>query len=75
MQSLLDGGLPVASSCRGDGVCGKCRIAVVSATAGALEPESERELFLRNQHSVPDGFRISCQVAVHGDITVDATYW
>lgn len=74
MQSLLAAGLPVASSCRGDGVCGKCRV-LVEALPGAVSQESELEKFLRDRHAVPPGFRVSCQVAVFGDITVDATYW
>ena len=74
MQSLVAGGLPVASSCRGDGVCGKCRI-FVDAPPESVSKESDLEKFLRDQHHVPPGFRISCQVTVVGDITVDATYW
>jgi 2Fe-2S ferredoxin len=72
MKALLDGGLPVASSCRGDGVCGKCRIQVLS---GAVSPEGDLEKYLRERHSIPPGFRVSCQVSVLGDIVVDATYW
>jgi len=72
MQALLEAGLPVASSCRGDGVCGKCRIQIVS---GTLAPESDLEKFLRERHSIPPGFRVSCQVAVTDDLVVDATYW
>ena len=26
MKTLLDAGIPVASSCLGDGICGKCRL-------------------------------------------------
>lgn len=72
MRALLDAGLPVASSCRGDGVCGKCRIQIVS---GELAPESDLEKFLRERHSIPPGFRVSCQVSVTSDLVVDATYW
>ena len=74
MQALLAGGLPVASSCRGDGVCGKCRL-LVEASPGAVATESDLEKSLRERHSIPAGFRVSCQVAILGDITVDATYW
>jgi 2Fe-2S ferredoxin len=74
MQSLLAAGLPVASSCRGDGVCGKCRL-FVDATPGAVLKESDLEISLRERHSIPAGFRVSCQLVILGDITVDATYW
>jgi 2Fe-2S ferredoxin len=72
MQALLDAGRPVASSCRGDGVCGKCRIQIV---AGQISPPSDREKFLIERHSVPAGSRVSCQVSVTSDLTVDASYW
>ncbi|UYL10233.1 (2Fe-2S)-binding protein [Bdellovibrio sp. SKB1291214] len=74
MEALLKGGLPVASSCSGDGVCAKCRIQIISG-AENLSPENETEKFLSETKKVPAGSRISCQVEVLGDITVDASYW
>lgn len=82
MQALLDHGIPVASSCRGDGICAKCRIEIVSP-AGAelteiaknLSPENDSESFLRERHGLEPSERISCQTRVLGDITVDTTYW
>lgn len=74
MNALLEGGLPVASSCRGDGICAKCRIEIVEGREN-LSPENERERFLRDRHDIPRPERISCQVQVHGDITVDTSYW
>ena len=74
MESLLAAGLPVASSCGGDGVCGKCRIEIVEGKEH-LSAETELEKFLRERHSVPKGSRVSCQTEVLGDITVNASYW
>lgn len=74
MQSLLDGGLPVASSCRGDGVCAKCRVEIHEGRKN-LSPETELEKFLRERHSIPKDQRVSCQVQVLGDITVSTSYW
>jgi 2Fe-2S ferredoxin len=74
MEALLKGGLPVASSCSGDGVCAKCRIQIVSG-AENLTAENETEKFLRETKKVAPDSRISCQVQVIGDITVDASYW
>lgn len=74
MQSLLAHGLPVASSCRGDGICAKCRIEIV-AGKHHLSLENEREAFLRDRHSIPGTERISCQAWVFGDVTIDASYW
>lgn len=74
MQALLEGGLPVASSCRGDGVCGKCRIEIVEGRKN-LSPETELEKFLRERHSIPKEMRVSCQTHVLGDVAVNASYW
>lgn len=74
MQALLSAGLPVASSCRGDGVCAKCRVTVVSGAEG-LSKENDTEAFLRERHGLERGVRISCQVEVLGDVTVDTGYW
>ena len=75
MKSLLEGGLPVASSCHGDGICGKCRIKIIEG-AENLSPMNAREEVLRGQNpSIPRDARISCQTWVRGDVTVDATYW
>ena len=74
MKSLLENGMPVASSCNGDGVCGKCKLKV-QALGESLPPPNEIELILKEKYNLPKGFRISCQVAVVGDISVDASYW
>lgn len=74
MEALLAGGLPVASSCRGEGVCGKCRIEIVEGNKN-LSKQTDLELFLRDRHSIPKESRVSCQVQVLGDITVNTSYW
>lgn len=74
MSSLLDAGLPVASSCGGEGVCAKCKIKIVTGPQH-LSPPNEVELFLRESNNVPLDSRISCQTEVMDDIEVDASYW
>jgi ferredoxin, 2Fe-2S len=74
MRALLNNGIPVASSCNGDGVCTKCRIKIISGKEN-LSPETDLEKDLRDIHDIPNSERISCQTTVNGPITVDATYW
>jgi 2Fe-2S ferredoxin len=74
MEALLKAGLPVASSCNGDGVCAKCRVQVLNGSDG-LTPENAREKFLREKHSISPLERVSCQTQVIGDITIDTSYW
>jgi len=74
MKSILQADMPVASSCGGDGVCGKCRIKI-SEGAQNLSPEGTTEAEIKDIHDVPKKERISCQVTILGDITIDTNYW
>jgi ferredoxin, 2Fe-2S len=74
MESLLLAGLPVASSCHGDGVCAKCRIQILAGLENLSKPETIEQI-LRERNRLAKDIRISCQTRVHGDITVDASYW
>lgn len=74
MNALLDAGIPVASSCRGDGVCAKCKLNIIEGMNN-LTPENPNEAFLRESKNIPPNERLSCQVQILGDITIDATYW
>jgi ferredoxin, 2Fe-2S len=75
MDALLKIGLPVASSCRGDGVCTKCRLHVRELEPGAASPISDFEQGLLDRIQAENDERISCQTEVLGLIEVDADYW
>lgn len=74
MESLVSQGVPVASSCAGDGVCGKCRLQILKGEKN-LTPPNETEIFLAETNDLRANERISCQTQVLGDIEVDASYW
>ena len=74
MNSLLEQNIPVASSCHGDGVCSKCRLRILAGNEN-LTPENETEVDLKDRNGLGGDLRISCQVQVLGDLTVDASYW
>lgn len=74
MEELLKAGLPVASSCHGDGICGKCRIRIESGLEN-LSKINEVEALVRDRLKVPREYRISCQTRVLGDILIDTSYW
>lgn len=74
MKSLLDAGLPVASSCNAEGVCGKCRIEVVAGLEN-LSAKQELEIFLIEKYQLKNNERISCQCQVLGDVSVQTKYW
>lgn len=64
----------VASSCQGDGICGKCVVKVLKG-AENLSPPTELELKLKEKYSYSESQRISCQTEVLGDVEIATTYW
>jgi 2Fe-2S ferredoxin len=74
MQTLLGAGVPVASSCKGEGVCGKCRLSVkpLSGDSHSFGPDSD---FLREKFQLNGNFQISCKLNIVFDLEVRATYW
>lgn len=70
MDALIEGGLPVASSCLGEGICAKC---VVKMTPQGTRNELEIRTMNRNKQS--DTMRLCCQVFVEHDLSVETTYW
>lgn len=74
MPVLLAAGLPVASSCHGDGVCAKCRVVVIAGSENLSRVEGVEQM-LRDRLKIPKDVRISCQTKVLGDVTIDTSYW
>lgn len=74
MSQLMDAKLPVASSCGGKGICGKCRVQILSGIPN-LTPVSELEALTSKRNNLDEFERLSCQCKVHGDIEVATRYW
>lgn len=70
MDALIEGGLPVASSCLGEGICSKC---AVKMTPQGTRTDLEIRTMERNKQ--PDTLRLCCQVFVEHDLIVATTYW
>ena len=71
MNALLEAGVPVASSCQGEGVCSMCKVKIEGSTAEPAFFETET---LRRNKALP-GERLSCQIVVTSDLTVSTRYW
>lgn len=70
MDVLIDAGLPVASSCLGEGICSKCAVEMNPVgTLSALEIKT----LDRNKKSLDQ--RLCCQIFITEDIEVKTTYW
>jgi len=73
MSVLLNNEVPVASSCLGDGICGKCVLEVEFKKKET--PIAELESILVKKYNWEDTQRASCQIKVTSDTTVRSTYW
>ena len=70
MDLLIEGGLPVASSCLGEGICSKC---AVDMTPPGVPSEIEIKTLTRNKRPLEQ--RLCCQVFITEDIEVRTGYW
>ena len=67
-------GLPLASACGADGLCGRCGLRVLSGAEHLSDrTASEAEVMRRNR--VAPELRLACRAGVWGDIEVTAPYW
>lgn len=75
MSCLIAAGIPVASSCGGDGVCGKCRVRILSHPENIVSHKEQLKRSSTQTFQLKDDERLSCQSLVQGDITIAASYW
>ncbi len=73
-QALIGNGIPVASSCGGVAVCAKCWVKVMEGEDNLTPPNGD-EASLKSANNFGRIYRISCQVEVLGDVTLDTPYW
>lgn len=74
MQALISRGVPVASSCKGELVCGKCYVKVTDGSYNLSSCSSNERDFMEIK-AIENGCRMACQCEVEGDIEVDTPYW
>ena len=74
LEAARRAGLPVASACGGEALCGRCDLSVLSG-ASALAPPGEPEERAKRRNRVPAERRLACRVAVSCDLEVTASYW
>jgi 2Fe-2S ferredoxin len=74
MEQLTKNNIPVATSCDGEGVCGMCRINIISGE-DQLSKKTELEQQFFNNHEFPKSYRLSCQCKAKGPVIIDTDYW
>ena len=80
MQSLLEAGRAVASSCYGKGICSKCRVRVIEGAENLSKPNAlekqRRELMANTPQAMKDDERLSCQTRLlKSSVKIDTDYW
>lgn len=68
LRTLLDGGEFIDNACNGVGVCGKCKVRVLSGDVSGL---ADNEKKLLTEEELADGVRLACMVEVFGDAEVE----
>lgn len=74
MEKLLTSHIPVASSCNGDGICGKCKVKIIEGVENLTAP-SDLEINTLERNQVETGSRLSCQLKLTHDLKIDTDYW
>ena len=73
-EALTQNGIPVASSCGGEGACTKC-VVFVERGWEALPPRNEVEADMAEIQELSRQERLSCQTTILEDVMVDTDYW
>ncbi|MBX2989788.1 MAG: (2Fe-2S)-binding protein [Bacteroidetes bacterium] len=66
--------VPIGQSCSGDGICGWCKVTVVSGTDN-LAPPTKLEAKLIAEKLFGQNERAACLAIVRGDVAVTTSYW
>jgi uncharacterized 2Fe-2S/4Fe-4S cluster protein (DUF4445 family) len=67
LQVLQDNGVPIGSSCGGQGTCGECRIRFV----GRAPDATPNDLALLEPEAIADGWRLACAHSVVGTVRIE----
>ncbi|MEG2146381.1 MAG: ASKHA domain-containing protein [Lachnospiraceae bacterium] len=68
LQTLLEFGIFVDNPCSGKGICGKCKVKVLSNNRA---PMSETEKNSLKLEEIEQGVRLSCMTEVYGNIEIE----
>jgi ferredoxin len=74
LEAAREAGLPMASACGADGICGRCGVRVLTGVA-ALSAETEPERLVKQRNRIDPDARLACRARVSGDVEVTAAYW
>ncbi len=67
-------GLPLAQSCRGEGICSRCGVRVLRG-AEHLSPERAPERMRKAANEVDRTLRLACLTTIRGPVVLTTDYW
>jgi ferredoxin len=74
-EAIALAGLPIASACGADGVCGRCAVSLRAGAEG-VTPETQAEARVKRRNRVDPSDRLACRTRVTGgEVAVTAAYW
>jgi ferredoxin len=77
-ETILDvarrAAIPLGNSCGAVGICGRCRVQVLSGAENLSPPTSVESRFGKAQGFLDDE-RMACQAVLQGDCEVTTSYW
>jgi ferredoxin len=73
LDAVRSAGLPIASACGAEALCGRCGLEILSPAPACPEGDAERRAKLRNR--VDPRARLACCVRLEADTVVRASYW
>lgn len=68
LDALLNGGTFVDNPCSGKGICGKCKVKIVSGEVSAM---SDTEAAHLKPEEIEGGIRLSCLTEIYGEAEVE----
>ena len=74
LEAARRSGLPMASACDADGICGRCGVRILAGADG-LSNETANEIGVKQRNRIEPELRLACRAGVHGPVEVTASYW
>ena len=74
IDAVRKAGMPIARSCGGEGLCGRCGVQILEGSA-AVAAEAPDEARAKERNRVDPDLRLACRVHVRADLVVAAPYW
>ena len=67
-------GIPLGSSCRGDRVCGWCKVEIVEGMENLSQPNDCEKKLMKSENYTKNE-KVACSTIVFGDVSIMTGYW